>query len=429
MPEVPKPIDTTARNLPGVPPLPQGLRILHVLDHSLPMHSGYSFRSVALFREQRRRGWYTAHLTTPKHTMAGPSPEEIDGFVFHRTPLLSPAIGRVPVLKELVLIRAVARRIEQVAALEQPQILHAHSPVLTALACLLAARNLRVPVVYEVRGFWEDAAVSHGTATEGGLRYRATHALETFALRKCDAVATICEGLRQDMLQRGIPSNRITVTPNGVDVEEFPFRPTPDMAVRASFKLDGKIVLGFLGSFYAYEGLDLLLSALPAIRKEQPSAVALLVGGGPSEQALKDQARSLGLEDAVRFIGRVPHHLIQNYYDLVDIFVYPRHRMRLTETVTPLKPLEAMARGGIVLASDVGGHRELVQTGKTGILFRADDKGDFVRAILDLIQNQQDWPALRKNARQFVERERNWTATTRGYQQAYARALGLQSAL
>jgi len=244
-------------------------------------------------------------------------------------------------------------------------------------------------------------------------------------LKKCDAVATICEGLRQDMLQRDIPADHITTIPNGVDVEEFPFRPTPDMAIRASSKLDGKIVLGFLGSFYAYEGLDLLLSALPAIRKEQPSVIALLVGGGPAEQALKDQARRLGLEDAVRFVGRVPHHLIQSYYDLVDIFVYPRHRMRLTETVTPLKPLEAMARGGIVLASDVGGHRELIRDGKTGVLFRADDEEDFVRAVVGLIRNRQEWPVLQRNAREFAERERNWTVTTRGYEQAYARALGL----
>jgi len=225
------------------------------------------------------------------------------------------------------------------------------------------------------------------------------------------------------MLKRGIPKDHITLIPNGVDIEEFPVGGERDAALSASLGLDGKVVLGFLGSFYAYEGLDLLLSALPAIRDHQPNIVALLVGGGPSEDALKKQVRTLGLEEAVCFIGRVPHHLVQNYYDLVDIFVYPRHRMRLTETVTPLKPLEAMARGGIVLASDVGGHRELVSNGETGILFRADDADDLTRSVLRLVADQNQWRDMRVRARHFVETERTWMASAAGYDELYTRAL------
>src|SRR5215471_15631994 len=231
-----------------------GLRILHVFDHSLPLHSGYSFRSIALLREQRRLGWKTFHLTTPKHTAAGPDLEEVDGFAFYRTPPLPPA-GTIPGRAEIALIRAVARRIEEIVDVEKVDILHAHSPVLNALACLIAARRLRLPVVYEVRGFWEDAAVSHGTATEGGARYRVSRALETFALKRSDAVTTICEGLRSDMLGRNIAGDKITVIPNGVDVTEFEFCKAPDAELRASLELQGKTVLGFLGSFYSYEGL------------------------------------------------------------------------------------------------------------------------------------------------------------------------------
>lgn len=416
------PMDEVARS--EAPQVPDGLRILHVLDHSLPIHSGYSFRSVALFREQRRRGWHTSHLTTPKHTNEGPSPEEIEGFLFHRTEPAFAAVRDLPVLGELALIRNVARRIEQVAASERPDLLHAHSPVLNALAALIAGRRLGLPVVYEVRGFWEDAAVSHGTAREGGSRYRITRALETYALRKCDSITTICEGLRQDMLARGIAAERITVIPNGVDVAQFPFGGGSEPELRASLGLEGRTVLGFLGSYYEYEGLDLLLAALPLIRKEQPDTVVLLVGGGQAEAALKQQAKNLDIGDAVRFVGRVPHAEIPRYYALVDIFVYPRHAMRLTETVTPLKPLEAMARGGIVLASNVGGHRELIRDGITGTLFRAGDVEDLARSVLRLVDNRRDWPRLTQEARRFVERERSWEVTTSGYRDAYARALG-----
>ena len=405
-----------------------GLSILHVLDHSLPLHSGYSFRSVALFQEQRRLGWKTLHLTTPKHTEPGPDIEEVDGFAFYRTPPL-PSFKSLPGLGEFALIRSVARRIEQIAATERVDVLHAHSPVLNALACLIAAKRLKVPVVYEVRGFWEDAAVSHGTATEDGGRYRISRALETFALKRSDAITTICQGLRTDMLRRGIRADKITVIPNGVDATEFKFGTAADPELKASVGLQGKTVLGFLGSFYSYEGLDLLISALPSVLRKKADVAILLVGGGPAEQALREQARQMGLEQEVKFIGRVPHDRVQEYYALVDIFVYPRHSMRLTETVTPLKPLEAMARGGIVLVSDVGGHRELVRDFETGRFFRADDVQSLSSAIIELIGDQDNAASMRTKARNFVESERGWAQSAAGYREAYFRALGRSNAL
>lgn len=399
------------------------LKILHVLDHSLPLHSGYAFRSAALIREQRRMGWRTAHLTTPKHTNPGPDFEETDGLAFYRTPAIFAALNRIPVLGEMGLVAAAARRIVEVSAIERPHLLHAHSPALNGLACLWAARTLHLPVVYEVRGFWEDAAVSHGTTADGSWRYRASRALESMVLRRCDAVTTICDGLRRDMLARGLPAEKITIVPNGVDPEEFAVGGPADPQLRAKLRLTDRTVLGFLGSFYDYEGLDLLLAALPRLLARRPDLAVLLAGGGPAEAALQQQCHALGLNDHVRFVGRVPHSEVQKYYDLVDIFVYPRHAMRLTETVTPLKPLEAMARGGIVLASDVGGHRELVRDGETGQLFAAGDVEALVEGVLDLLRRQDAWPQLRQRARLFIERERTWQAAAQGYGRAYGHAL------
>jgi PEP-CTERM/exosortase A-associated glycosyltransferase len=331
------------------------------------------------------------------------------------------------VLRELGLIGVVARRIVEVAAVEKVDILHAHSPVLNGLACLLVRRWVQLPVVYEVRAFWEDAAVSHGTAIEGSWRYRTSQLLETYVLRQSDAVTTICEGLRADMLARGIAADKITVIPNGVDVLEFQCGKPGDPGLRASLQLDNRIVLGFFGSFYSYEGLDLLLSALPTVLKEHPEISLLLAGGGPAEVALKAQARRLRIDEAVRFVGRVPHDRIQAYYNLVDIFVYPRRSMRLTETVTPLKPLEAMACGGIVLVSDVGGHRELVHDRETGYYFRAGDPEALSRAILDVLGQSRHWAAVRASARRFVE-QRTWTQSAAGYGHAYSQALRQQLA-
>jgi len=198
-----------------------------------------------------------------------------------------------------------------------------------------------------------------------------------------------------------------------------------DPALRKQLGLEGVNVLGFIGSFYAYEGLDLLLSAIPAIL-ERKDVKVLLVGGGPQESALRAQAEQLGIADKVIFTGRVPHQEVNRYYDLVDVLVYARHSMRLTELVTPLKPLEAMAQGRLFVASDVGGHKELIRHGETGMLFRAGDAQALSSAVLDMLDHPQDWHRLKSNGRRFVETERNWKASVSRYQDVYGRLLNGQ---
>ena len=214
-----------------------------------------------------------------------------------------------------------------------------------------------------MRALWEDAAASHGTHGQAGLRYRVTRAVETRALHRADAVTTICEGLREDAIARGVPGDKVTVIPNAVDRNKFAGPEIPDPSLATRLGLSGKIVLGFFGSFYAYEGLDLLLRALPDMRHRRADIAILLVGGGPEGERLLALASELDLGAHVVFAGRVHHEEMRRYYDLVDLLVFPRISSRLTELVTPLKPLEAMAQERIVVASSVGGHRELIRDG------------------------------------------------------------------
>lgn len=402
------------------------MRILHVLDHSIPLHSGYTFRTRAILREQRARGWETAHATSAKHTQAAgavPMEEDVDGLHFYRTPLPQGALARLPVLNQKAVIDTLAARLRDVIDAVKPDILHAHSPALNGMAALKAAQRFGLPLVYEVRAFWEDAAVDHGTTSEGSLRYRATRAMETFVFKRANAVTCICEGLRGDIVARGIAADKITVIPNAVDAERFTLGGVADPALQAQLGLAGKTVLGFIGSFYAYEGLPLLLDALPAILQERPDVRVLLVGGGPQDEMLKQRARELGLEKEVIFTGRVPHADVNRYYDLVDVLVYPRLSMRLTDLVTPLKPLEAMAQGRLLIASDVGGHRELIRPDDNGVLFRAGDADDLARSVLSLLARHDVWPQLKARAREYIERERNWPASVARYAPVYERLL------
>ncbi|KQM23110.1 glycosyl transferase family 1 [Sphingomonas sp. Leaf24] len=397
------------------------MRVLHILDHGLPLHSGYTFRTRAILTAQMARGWSVAAVTGARQGACEAARETVDGIDFHRT--VPPRSLPAP-LGELAEIRAFAARIDQVVADFRPDILHAHSPVLDALAALKVARKRALPLVYEIRAFWEDAAVGNGTGSEGSPRYRATRALETWAVRRADGVAVICEGLRRDLIARGIDPAKIMVSPNGVDLTLFGDPPAPDAALAAELDLVDKDVLGYLGSFYDYEGLDTLIAAMPTLVAARPNVRLLLVGGGPMEATLRAQAAASSAAHAIRFIGRVSHHEVERYYGLVDLLVYPRKAMRLTDLVTPLKPLEAMAQRRLVVASDVGGHRELIRDGDTGMLFPPDDPAALATRVAALLAHRSGWDAMRDRARAFVEAERNWASNVARYQPLYQRLIG-----
>jgi glycogen synthase len=393
------------------------LRILHILDHSVPVHSGYSFRSLALLAEQRRMGWDTVQLTTPKQGSSTADEETVDGWVFHRTRRATGTRGLSGYVQQMMATRS---RIEELTRRFRPDILHAHSPVLNAIPALPVARKFGLPFVYEMRASWEDAAVDHGTTTAGTLRYRLSRSAETWVLRRADAITTICEGLRQDIVARGgIPDAKVTVIPNAVDAGAYPYAKEPDAALRERLNLRDTTVLGFAGSFYGYEGLDLLIEAFALLSPRHPRLRLLLLGGGPQEDGLKRLVATLGLANTVIFAGRVPHDDVQRYYSLMQVLCYPRKPMRLTELVTPLKPLEAMAQGKIVVASDVGGHRELIRHQSTGILFRAGDVEALAAAIAGVLAGHEDWERMRTTARKFVETERTWRLSAMRYRGVY----------
>ncbi len=399
------------------------MRILHILDHSLPLQSGYVYRTLGIVNQQRALGWEPVLLTSGKHYAPGPARERIGEWEFLRTPMPTGVAARLPWLRELKIVSDLGRRLEDVIGEIRPDILHAHSPVLNALPAIRTGHRHSIPVVYEVRALWEDAAATHGTDGQNGPRYRATRFIETTALRRADAVTTICEGLRADAIARGVGSEKITVIPNGVDRNTFSGPSTPDRALAARLGLCGKTVLAFFGSFYAYEGLHLLLRAVPDMRRQRPEITVLLVGGGPEESNLRTLAQELDLGESVVFVGRVPHEEIQRYYDLADLFVFPRVSMRLTELVTPLKPLEAMAQERIVVASSVGGHRELIRDRETGYLFPPDEPQRLAEGVLAALADQNTWPRIRTQAIDFIDTERSWAHSVARYAEVYGRIL------
>ncbi len=401
------------------------MTVLHILDHSVPIFSGYSFRSRSIVMFQRRLGLRPVVVTSPKHGSARNEVEQHDGISHHRTAAMTGSgLSRTPFVRELLLMARLTKRVTQVARAEGSTLLHAHSPVLNGLPALWAGRRLGLPVVYEARAFWEDAAVDHGTYPEKSVRYRVARALETFLFRQADAVVTICEGMRSDLIARGVSRDRLSVVHNGVDTEWFhPMQRDPQISARLG--LNGGPVFGFVGSFYRYEGLQFLLRAAPELIRRLPAARILLVGGGPDEDELRDLARPLG--EAVAIPGRIPHAVIRQIYAAIDVFVCPRRRSRLTEMVTPLKPLEAMAMARPVLASDVGGLAELIQPEVTGLLFEADSPEAFVAQAVRTGKDRALQQRLGREARAYLVEHRSWERIISRYLEIYSRAAGVRA--
>lgn len=312
-----------------------------------------------------------------------------------------------------------ARRIEEIINEENPDVIHAHSPMLNGLASLLVKRKTKIPVVYEVRAFWEDAAVDTGKTKEGSFNYRLIKNLEQFVFKHVDKVACICNGLKDAIIERGISNDKLFVSPNAVDFRKFQKIKEIDQQLAVSLGITDKKVIGFLGSFFKYEGIEYAIKAMPEILATVPNAHLLLVGGGNQAEQLKELTTELNLNSHVTFTGRVPYEDIVRYYSLVDLLVFPRENIRLTQLVTPLKPLESMALGKPVIASDVGGHREMIQDGETGKLFIAEDSSSLAEAALTMFEDREFLEYCVSNGHDYVENDRNWHNTAKCYLPVY----------
>jgi len=397
------------------------MKILHVLDHSLPYFSGYSFRSKYILQTQQQLGLQPIAVTSPKHEEFTREVETIGGIEYHRThwPPLS-KLQAIPMVRQMACVAALAKEIKRLAAELKVDLIHAHSPSLNGLAAANAAKSLDLPMVYELRYYEEDAAVDRGKTRYNSLRYRLAQRMEQQALEQADVITTISHALRDDLIRRGISPEKIFEIPNGVDTDYFqPIEADAELAVKHD--LSGKFVLGFIGSFYFYEGLEFLVDAVIEMLEVRKDIVCMLVGDGEAADMLRARIPEL-LHSHFIFTGNVPHDEVRRYYSVMDVLVYPRRRSRLTELTTPLKPLEAMAMEKAVVASDVGGLRELLDNGNSGFLVEAENAEALAGRMLRLVESENERMAMTKSACEHVMLHRNWREIVERYFAVYGKA-------
>jgi glycosyltransferase involved in cell wall biosynthesis len=395
---------------------PRTGRVLHLLRRSRPhVESGYAIRSHYVLRAQRDAGLDPVAVTQLGFPEDGDGAlvELLDGIAYHR---LAPAEAVPPRLD-----RAMTRGLEELDALcaeLRPAVLQPATNHVNAQLALALRDRLGVPVVYEVRGFWEESWLARRPDPEAAIaadEYRLRRAAELACMLQADRLVTLGEVMKHEIVARGVPAERVVVVPNAVDPEAFaPVAPDPALARRLGVE-GAEAVLGYVSRLALFEGVEHLLGAVAELRARGHRVVALVVGDGSERRRLERHAAQLGLGDAAVFTGRVPHEEVLAYYALIDIFVIPRVDARVSRLVTPLKPFEALAAGRALVVSDLPALREIVEPGRTGLTFRAGDALNLAEVVEPLVDDPARRRELGEAGRDWVAAERTWRGNGERY--------------
>ena len=438
------------------------MRVLHVLANSPPDVNGYAIRTHGLMKAYSQLPNVDVFgLTSPwypeKDSMA--EPIEIDGIAYYRC--LHPArmesikgsdlkwtasrgknriagsegYASKPIWKraaslalkplrpgwawieERILFKHFTKRIIEVAKSENADIIHAHVPYRVGIPAMRAARELGLPFVYEMRGMWEESAVASGRWKAGGLAHRRFRRLETKALKSADSVICICETLRKEAISRGVASEKITVVPNAVDLKNN--AEESELFHEMREKLEGKLVIGYIGSLRELEGVDFTAEAASILKNQGVDVKFFVLSSESGQEGLRSYCMELGISDSSFIVGPVPHNQVAPFYDLIDVFVVSRPDLRVTKLVTPLKPFEAMRGGCAVLVSDLPALSEIIDDGITGRLFNPGDVKDLANCLEELCRDGDQRERLGQAAKAWVEKNRTWSSVIHGVPSLY----------
>ena len=402
-------------------------RVLHIVKNAVPStHAGYTVRTHHIALAGQRAG-LDPHVVTQcgfpvaQGVLDGRALVHVDGIPYHRLlPYVLPRTADAALSRGTDMAERLTRRL-------RPAVLHAATDHLNAQVALAVGERCGLPVVYEARGFQEETWLSHRDRSSGGDSsgsdetdaYRLSREMETACMRAAGLVVTLGEVMRAEIIRRGVPADKIVVVPNAVP-DEF-LQPLPDGSqLRNSLGIGpGEFVIGMVSSLYAYEGVGSLLEAAAELRRRRVPARPLIVGDGPERGALERLAGQLGLEGIAIFTGRVTMSQVRHYHAVLDVFTVPRTNDRVCQLVTPLKPVEAMASGLCVVASDVEAMREIVQPGTTGDLTVPEDSMKLADCLEDLFCNPDRRRAMGSRARDWVTEDRTWARNADRYLSAY----------
>ena len=410
---------------------PSPRAVLSVLAQSLPHRSGgYATRSHGILTGLQGLGWdmlATTRLGFPYDFWGAgdkrvvEEQDVVDSMTYRR--LLEPGERLYAATPMAGYIERFASRLEEVATEHRAGLIHASSFQNNGLAGLRAARRLGLPFVYEMRGLEDLMKISRNPEFGRTDAYRYTTGLELHIVQNADLTFVITEALREEMIRRGGPADRIAVLPNGVHTAQFEPR-EPDEALLDELGLRDKTVIGYAGGLVDYEGLDLLLLAAAELKRTRDDFAVIIVGDGHFEGQLHRMARELDVLDVVTFTGRVPHEEVARYLSIFQVTPFPRLPLPVCELISPIKPFESMAMGKACISSSVAALTEIIEPDVRGLVFEKGDAEDFARQIARYLDDPELRERMGRQARDWVLRERDWSDVTQIADEAYHRLLG-----
>ncbi|MGX9900566.1 glycosyltransferase [Arthrobacter sp. SA17] len=402
-----------------VKPIPN--RVLHLLVNSLPhTASGYAQRSHSILMAQRQTGWDPLAVTRLGYPVQVGKPmarscDVVDGISYRRllpARLLAGADARLQQQAEEMLKLATAFR---------PSILHTTTPYTNGLVTRAVAEAMGLPWVYEVRGQLADTwAASRSPEAKSSERYGLFQLREAEVMRSADLVLTLGESMKANILRAGVPEKKVLIAPNAVG-GEFLMEPLDPAEARRRLGLpeEGQYI-GTVSSLVPYEGIDDLIAAFAILAAKNSELRLLIVGDGISRPSLQEQARRSGHGDRILFTGRVQRSRTPLYHQALNVFVVPRKDLAVTRSVTPLKPVEAMASARPVVSSRLPALEEIVVEDGTGMLAAAGDPYGLARTLETLLGSPELSTRFGQAGRQEVLHNRTWEGNAQKLALAYA---------
>ena len=368
------------------------MRIAIFSNAYLPSISGV-VNSITLFRKGLIAAGHEVHVFAPEYEEY----EDEEPYIFR-----FPALDLSDQL-DISIIVPIKNRIEPTVEGIKPVLIHSQHPVWMGDLAVSFARSLNIPLVFTFHTQYEKY-VQHYTPIASKLAGLITDEVIKRYLRNCEHVVVPTESIREMLAKNYGIERGVSVVPTPVDLVKF--QDIQPEKIRASFGLEGKEVLLFVGRLSREKGLDMLLQAFILIQELRPGVRLLLLGRGPYEEALKAKQAKLGLKNLVIFAGAVPHEEVPGYYAAADLFVFPS----TTET-QGLVIIEAMAAGLPVVAVRAPGAVDVLTEGG-GVL--TENKSEaFAREVVDILADSGRQKELRDEALRAVERYSISDATER----------------
>ena len=413
------------------------IKVLHIIPKPIYSNSGSGIRSKNILNHQKKFANPVA-IVSPMfnpETFPAKNPTVIDGIKYYHfleKRLLVKKLYDLRITRTLTTFlhrREFSKYIYEIAKKEKPHIIHSASPYTNGLPALSVAKTLKIPFVYEIRGLSDYIIESPVKSNRKDIRIVYRKRLENYVLRTANSIITLSLASKEDICERGIKENKIFIVPNGINRDFLDYhKPDKNYLFRKYNITHNKLKLGFIGSLKAVEDVITLLDAIAILKKQlRNNIILIIIGTGPMISYFKNHTKKIGIQEMVRFIGKVHHSEIKKYYGMLDLFVIPRVKNKMTETISPLKILEAMGIGIPVVGSNVGGISEIITDGVNGFLFEPQDPKDLAKVLKKLIRNEDLRKKVAQRAKIWVQQNREWKNLIETYRSVYKNLLNESS--